>query len=114
MTQREKLIQEEFKRIKPYFDVIQQDKRDVVLGLIHRASFIKIQLEDYEDDLNKNGYTDKFTQSDKLTPYERERPTARLYNALLKSYQSIIRQLVDLLPEESKEDAIDEIKEWMI
>ena len=38
-----------------------------------------------------------FSQSEKTEPYERERPVARLYNTMNKNYQSIIKQMSDLI-----------------
>ena len=61
---------------------------------------MRVTLEIYEKDLDENGYVESFTQSEKTEPYERERPVARLYNTMNKNYQSIIKQLTDLLPAE--------------
>jgi hypothetical protein len=113
MTTKQERIDTEYKRIAPYFDMIQQNKKDVVNGLLYRAAFIRVQLEDYEEDLNNNGYVEQFTQSDKISAYERTRPAAQLYSTMLKTYQSIIRQLVDLLPQEKVKSAAEEIREWM-
>lgn len=113
MTTKQKRIDNEYKRIKDYFEVIQHDKKAVASGLVKRAAFLRVQLEDYEKDINENGYIEQFTQSDKLTPYERKRPVAELYGTQLKTYQSIIKQLVELLPEEKTKSALDEIREWL-
>jgi hypothetical protein len=51
-------------------------------------------------DIIENGCVEMFSQTDKAEPYERERPVARLYNTMNKNYQSIIKQLSDLLPKE--------------
>lgn len=62
---------------------------------------MRITLEDYEKDLDNKGYVEMFSQSEKTDPYERERPVARLYNTMNKNYQTIIKQLGDLLPKEN-------------
>ena len=41
-----------------------------------------------------------FSQSENQEPYERERPVARQYQSMNKNYQSIVKQLSDLLPKE--------------
>ena len=46
-----------------------------------------------------NGFVEMFRQGDQ-EPYERERPVARQYQQMNKNYQSIIKQLTDLLPKE--------------
>lgn len=47
-------------------------------GIIRWAAFMRVTLEDMEKDLDENGFTELFSQSEKLEPYERERPLARL------------------------------------
>ena len=59
---------------------------------------MRVTLEDMEQDLDDNGFVEMFSQSEKTDPYERERPVARLYNTMNKNYQSIIKQLSDLVP----------------
>ena len=71
---------------------------------------MRVTLEDYEKDLDENGYVEMFSQSEKTEPYERERPVARLYNTMNKNYQSIMKQLSDMLPKqqaEVKDDGFD-------
>ena len=81
-------------------------------GLIMRSAYMRITLEDYEADLDENGYIEKFSQSEKLEPYERERPVARLYNAMNKNYQSIMKQLADKLPPAVSGDVEKEIADF--
>lgn len=95
----------EEKRLRAIYADLPQDKTNVADGLIRRASYMRTTLEDMEKDLDDNGFVELFSQSDKQEPYERERPVARLYNTINKNYQSIIKQLSDLLPKEApKED----------
>lgn len=66
---------------------------------------MRVTLEDMEIDLDTNGFYELFSQSENQEPYERERPVARQYQTMNKNYQSIIKQLADLLPKEvSKEE----------
>lgn len=110
---RDKRIKAELARLKKLFSGISEQKRQLVDGLIHRAAYMRATLEDYEADLDADGYVESFTQSEKTEPYERERPVARLYNTGVKNYSSIIKQLCDLLPEDIKSSVKDEIKEYM-
>ncbi len=88
----------EEKRLRKFYGNIPKDKLAIADGLIRRAAFMRVTLEDYENDLDNRGSVELFTQSDKTTPYERERPVARLYNTMNRNYQQIIKQLTDLLP----------------
>jgi phosphate uptake regulator len=105
LSKEERILRED-KRLRRIYKNIAKDKKAIIDGLISRAAYMRIALEDYEKDLNENGYFELFTQSEKTDPYERERPVARLYNMMNKNYQSIIRQLTDLLPKNS--EAVDD------
>jgi hypothetical protein len=95
-------INAEEKRLRTIYKNIDKDNKAIIDGLIQRAAYMRVTLEDYEKDLDEGGYTEMFTQSINTPPYERERPVARLYNTMNKNYQSIIKQLGDLVPKEVK------------
>lgn len=97
LTKQERISDEEV-RLRQFFSSIPSDAQGVADGLIREAAYMRVQLEEYRRDLDDKGYVEMFTQSEKMAPYERERPVARLYNALNKNYQSILKQLSDLLP----------------
>lgn len=99
---RDERIKDEISRLKKIFQNIDDDNKALVDGLIQRAAYMRITLEDWEKDIMENGHIELFSQSDKLEPYERERPVARLYNTMNKNYQSIMKQLKDMLPTESE------------
>ena len=67
-------------------------------GLIIQAARLRVRLDKLWAELQEKGETEWFTQSDKTDPYERERPASRTFTATDKSYQSIIKQLNDMLP----------------
>lgn len=97
LTRDERIFQEE-KRLRRIYKNIEEDKKGIIDGLIERAAYMRVTLEDWEKDIMENGYIEMFTQSEKTDPYERERPVARLYNTMNKNYQSLIKQLSELLP----------------
>lgn len=85
-------------RLRKIYSSIDEDNKAIIDGLIQRAAYMRITLEDWERDIDDNGFIEMFTQSEKTAPYERERPVIRLYNTMNKNYQSIIKQLSDLVP----------------
>lgn len=109
---RDERIKKEEQRLKRIYKNIDKDNKAIIEGLIQRAAYMRVTLEDWEKDIMENGYYEMFTQSEKTDPYERERPVARLYNTMNKNYQSIIKQLTDLIPKEVKvvdeDDGFDE------
>lgn len=110
---KDKRIKAEEKRLKEIYKDLGDAFLKTIIGLIERAAFMRISLEDYEADLNDKGYVEQFSQSKDLTPYERERPVARLYNTMNKNYQSIMKQLTDLLPKQTPNIDADELLDFI-
>jgi len=104
LTKDERISKEE-KRLSFFYRDVPDDVLALNDGLIKRAAYMRIALEDYEKDLDEGGYCEMFTQSPNAPAYQRERPVARLYNAMNKNYQSIMKQLRDTLPKTSEDDA---------
>ena len=103
-------IKEEDKRLRELYKDLTKETLALYDGLIKRAAYMRVTLEDYEEDLDERGYVESFSQSEKLEPYERERPVARLYNTMNKNYQSIIKQLADAIPPPISSDAVNDIR----
>lgn len=105
LKERDLLVKKEINRLNKLFKDIPENKKNVVEGLITQAARLRILLNSNWEDITVNGDYEQFSQGDQ-EPYDRKRPVADLYNNRDKAYQTIIRQLVDLLPDEkSKEQA---------
>lgn len=96
----EKLKKKEEKRLEKVFSELEDGRKAATQGLIQRAAFMRVSLVDLEADLQENGFTELFSQGDQ-EPYQRERPSARIYATMNSNYQKIIKQLTDLLPKEA-------------
>ncbi len=106
-TKDERIIKEE-RRLKRIYKNIDKDNKAIIDGLIQRAAYMRVTLEDWEEDIIENGVTEMFTQSINTPPYERERPVARLYNTMNTNYQKIIKQLSDLVPKEAPTKGVED------
>jgi len=105
---KEQRIRKEFNRLKRFYKVLVSDEKlKSIDGLMQRAAYLRITIEDMEADLDENGFTELFSQSENQSPYERERPTARLFNTMTKNYQSAMTQLNKVLPDEAPKDTDD-------
>lgn len=111
-TKAERIKAEERRLTKIYGELKNERKLKIAQGLIQRAAFMKIELEECEKDIVENGMTEKFSQSENQEPYDRKRPVADLYSAYNTSYQKIIKQLTDLLPAEGKQE-LDEMMSFI-
>lgn len=111
---KEARVKKEKQRLTKLYKELPKDKFAIAEGLIVQAARLRVRLDDLWEDLSKNGEVEMFTQSERTDPYERERPQSRTFTATDKSYQSIIKQLNDMLPEqEKKEEFADPMAEFL-
>lgn len=105
---KEERIRGEKNRLTKLFKELPEKKKKLTVGLIERAAFMRVELEDLELDLKENGWTESFQQSKNLEPYDRARPQGQTYNTMNTSYQKIMKQLHDMLPQEQTQKAQDD------
>lgn len=97
-TKKSRVKSEKTRLEKLYADLPEQKKR-LSAGLIERAAFMRVELEDLEAFLTENGWTELFSQGNQ-EPYDRARPQGQTYNTMNANYQKIIKQLDALLPKD--------------
>ena len=93
---------DEVARLRRLYEALPPKQLALAEGLIIQAARLRVRLDKLWTELQEKGETEWFTQSDKTDPYERERPASRTFTATDKSYQSIIKQLNDMIPAETE------------
>lgn len=101
-------IKAEKARLEQNYVRLTENKKQIADGLIERAAFMRVELEDLEEYLAEHGWTELFSQGDQK-PYDRARPQGQTYNTMNANYQKIIKQLDGMLPkEDTKPQAEDD------
>lgn len=104
--------EKEKRKLNRIFKSMPADKKKLVEGLIADASFMIEQLDILRIHITENGWSESYqngaNQSGRKTSVE-----AEMYVKLQKSYASIIRQLTDMLPSDSKVQSDDELLEFL-
>ena len=90
-------VKAEVRRLNQIYKNMDPVRKAMAEGLVKRAAFMRVQLEDLELDLMENGWTEPFSQGNQ-DPYDRARPSGQSYNTLNSNYQKIIKQLDALMP----------------
>lgn len=72
------------------------DMLRLVEGLIQRAAFLRVELEDLEEDINKNGSTEIYQASEHSPPMTRIRAAAQHYDKMARQYLATCKQLAEL------------------
>lgn len=101
--------QSEIKRLTRIYKSLPPNQFAIAQGLIVQAARLRVRLNQLWDDIQENGETEQFSQSEKTDPYERERPAARLFTSTDKNYQSIIKQLNELTPPSTAKSKLAEL-----
>lgn len=108
------------KRIKKEIKILRNEYADIdpkhkmnADRIITRAAYLKATLEDLEKDLDANGWTELFQQSDKCDPYERKRPNADLYISLSAQYLRSVKSLDAMLPKGDNATKNDDLMEFL-
>lgn len=110
--EKEKHIKKELNRLKKIFAALPEDVKRVADGLIHEAAFMRVTLEETRAIIDRDGVIERFEQGKQR--FFREHPATKVYTALINRYQGVMKQLIDLLPDEEKtKQGVDELMEFV-
>ena len=99
------------KKIKKLFKELPPDRAQFADGLIDQFAVTSVTLERLADEINGGDLIEDFVQgSQKL---RRESPALKSYNSTIKSYATLSKALIDLLPEEKKKATGDELMSFI-
>ena len=103
---RDARIEAEEKRLREILSSMPDDKLRLVEGLVQRAAFLRVELEDLEKDINENGSTEVYQAGPSSPPMTRVRAAAQHYDKMARQYLATCKQLADLadVSSASKED----------
>lgn len=90
------------------FKDLEPNKKQTCLALIDRAAFITVSLQDLEEDLNKNGWTEYYQNGDKQSGWKKS-AAADVHISLTKNLNTTIKQLLDLVPPAKQQSKLDEL-----
>jgi len=107
-----KKIKTELTRLKKVFKDLPEDKRRIVDGLIQEAAFMRATLEETREIIDREGVIELFEQG--AQRFLREHPATKVYASLVNRYSAVIKQLIDLLPDNKGADnGADELMEFV-
>lgn len=112
---KEKLIRKEKTKLNKIFKNINKDRLKVVEKLIDSASFMSVTLQDLEKEINKNGTVSEYKNGENQYGTKKS-PEVEVYNTIVKNYTSIIKQLLDQLPQSESDPLHDggELAEFIL
>ena len=111
--QRVKEIQRQRNKLRKLFPDINYNKdTDTLLSnLIDEASFMFVTLKHLKEVINKKGVKEKYVNGNNQFGYK-DSVEAKTYNAMIKNYISVVKQLNDELPKNKKLNPEDEFDQF--
>ena len=97
--------------LRTVFENINDNKSKLALSLLDKADFMNKTLLDLEQKVKDDGVVTEMVQGSYVI--ERENPALRSYNTTIKNYTSVIKQIVDLLPESASKQAGEDLLKFI-
>lgn len=90
----------ELAKLKKIFKDIEPAKQKTVEKLISNAAFMAESLDLLQDAIREKGFTEEY-QNGANQHGVKKCSEVEIYNTMIKNYMGVIKQLVDLLPEDN-------------
>jgi len=97
--------------LRAVFENINDDKSKLALSLLDKAEFMNKTLMILEQKIIEDGVVTIMPQGSYAI--ERENPALRSYNTTIKNYTSVVKQIVDLLPESSTKQVGEDLLKFI-
>jgi len=103
--EKEKRIKKEIKKLNKLFENIASNKKSLIENLINQSAWLSVTIAELEESINEDGLLEVFEQG--IQKFQRENSNTKTIISLQKNYLAIIKQLNELLPEETEQDDVD-------
>lgn len=101
---KEEKIKKEIRRLNSVFKCLDKNKAATVQSLIHTAAFITISLDEVQEYINQNGYTEEYKNGANQFGIKQS-ASVEIHIAMTRNLTTIIKQLTDLAPPEKRKDS---------
>ena len=105
---KETRIKKETKRLMEVFKDLEPNKLKTVDALIARAAYITVSLQDLEEQLNREGWTEEYNNG-RLQSGLKKSAAAEVHISLTKNLNAIMKQLLDLVPPAKQSSRLEEL-----
>ena len=101
----------DIKSLRTVFESINDNKSKMALSLLDKAEFLNKTLDDLKKKIEEDGVVTIMLQGS--YSIERENPALKSYNTTVKNYSSVIKQIVDLLPESTNKQVGEDLLKFI-
>lgn len=101
----------DIRKLEKTFNNLDGDRKTIGLSLIDELYFMGDTLSKLKKIIDKDGVVENFEQG--VQKFIREHPALKSYNSLIKNYQSMMKQLNEMIPNNSSLGAGDKLGNFM-
>lgn len=105
-------MEKEKQKMNKIFAKIDKNKKTIVEKLIDNVAFMSITLDELKEDIKIYGVKETYMNGSNQFGFK-ESIESKTYNAMLKNYMNAIKQLIDLLPDEEKKNAGEDLLKFI-
>ena len=91
----------ELNKLKKIFKDIEPGKRQTVEKLISNAAFMAESLDELQEIIREKGFIEEYHNGANQSGVKKC-SEVEIYNTMIKNYLSVVKQLVDLLPNDAR------------
>lgn len=106
-------IKKEKQMLEKIFKKIDKNKHKIVEKLIDNVAFMSITLDDLKEDMKINGIKEEYMNGKNQFGFK-ESVESKTYNNMFKNYMSAIKQLIDLLPADERNNAGEDLLKFIV
>ena len=110
-TKRKKIKQQKNK-LKKIFNQLDKGTFSLVQNLINELAFMSVTLEENRQYIEEHGVKELYMNGKGQFGYK-ESVESKNYNAMIKNYSNIVKQLVDFLPDKEKKGAGEDLLKFI-
>ena len=101
-------VKKEKARLMELFKDLEPNKLQTCQALIDRAAFITVSLQDLEEQLNETGWVEYYKNGETQSGLKKA-AAADCHISLTKNLNTIIKQLLELVPAAQKRSKLEEL-----
>lgn len=101
----------DLKELKTVFVSVDDNKSKLALSLLDKVNFMEETLQKLQERIKEQGVVTEMCQG--RYNIDRANPALQAYNVTIKNYTSAIKQIADLLPDDYKKTAGEDLLKFM-
>jgi len=100
------------KKLKSFFGTLEEEKKKFLAEPIHQLAVSQVILERLSEEIAKGDVIELFENGKQKI--RRENPALKSYNSTIKSYSTLLKQLLEALPNNEAKEAGDAIMAFVM